>query len=194
MCIAAECDLVRHLAEASLVYVFLFLIIVQSLFLELTLTIVNTFFFFLAVCIYGGACFHAASTMTGASVKGTGFACQSLRPSQHCSPTAPWPSDWAWFGMRPISHSVLLCLYPFFCCFSPDCFFLLPDRLQRDHLPGPRRLEHAPGLDERGRVRQRARRGNHRLQPARKLPVQRGDQRRGVRWIVQRRRHAGRFG
>lgn len=48
----------------------------QSLFLELTLTAINTFFFFLAVCIYGGACFHAASTMSGASVKGTGFACQ----------------------------------------------------------------------------------------------------------------------
>lgn len=45
----------------------------KVLFFELVLTALTTLFFFLAICIFGGACFHAVSGAKDWSVTGTGF-------------------------------------------------------------------------------------------------------------------------
>jgi len=45
----------------------------KSLLLEFALTGLNTFWFFLSVCVYGGMCFHSATKMSGYTVTGTGF-------------------------------------------------------------------------------------------------------------------------
>lgn len=45
----------------------------KVLFGELVLTALNTFLFFLSVCIYGGTTFHEVGSTEGYSVTGTGF-------------------------------------------------------------------------------------------------------------------------
>lgn len=46
----------------------------KSVFFELVLNFVNTFWFFLSVCIWGGTCFSALNGFAGLEVHGTGFA------------------------------------------------------------------------------------------------------------------------
>jgi hypothetical protein len=45
----------------------------KVLFWELILTAINTFWFFLSVCIFGGTCFHGVSKIDGISLVGVGF-------------------------------------------------------------------------------------------------------------------------